>query len=105
MSPFIHDAHHSGSRPLTLMDASPSAISANDHPARSGPRQGVPVGRPVRHHRSRTVFLPASRVAVYSLDLLGGQRGHVIGERTGHDLGMEALKQLRGALAASRLAL
>src|SRR5215218_539581 len=64
-------------------------------------------------HPSGVVLLTASGVAVYSLDLLGGQPRDVIGERTGHDLGIEALEQrdggeplpLRGSLAASRLPL
>src|SRR5215203_4643411 len=44
-------------------------------------------------HPSGVILLTASGVAVYSLDLVGGQPRDVIGERTGHDLGIEALKQ------------
>src|SRR5829696_814657 len=77
------------------------------HPRRA------PAGPVAAHPPSRTVFLTASRIPVYSLHLLGGQRRDVIGERAGHDLGIEALEQrygseplsLSGSLAASRLSL
>src|SRR5829696_2273174 len=79
------------------------------HPPRapSGPGSGSST------HPSGVIFLTASGVAVYSLDLLGGQPRDVIGEGASHDLGIEPLKQrngseplpLRGSLATSRLSL
>src|SRR5215203_2598893 len=115
LAPSVHPQHLSEggliSRPFLCgalrTQLVPLVLRVDLHPRRA------PAGPVAAHPPSRTVFLTASRIAVYSLDLLGGQRRDVIRERAGHDLGIEALEQrnggeplpLRGSLAASRLSL